>query len=173
MTARLEKRFRILFYAAFLTLVSILAHPGEALAKDLTNRLGIGYKNQFAYEVPGIALQYYPGADLGLSATIGVDTRKDNSKFGAMAKLYRIIFKEDHMNFYMGAGAGMVSNEEAGRSDSGFELMAFGGVEFFFAGLENLGFSVEFGTAITSLTNGVRFRTFGDSPIRAGIMFYF
>ena len=147
--------------------------PASAEARDMTNRMGIGYKNQFANEIPGIALQYYPGADLGLSASLGVDTQKDSSKFGAMLKLYRIIFQEDNLNFYMGAGAGLVSQERAGANESGFELMGFGGCEFFFTGLENIGFSFEMGTAITSLSSNVRFRTFGDSPLRAGIIFYF
>ncbi len=144
-----------------------------AQAKDLTNRLGIGYKNQSDTDTPGVAVQYYPGADLGVSGTLGIDTKKDNSSFNATAKMYRIIFKEDNLNFYMGAGAGLVSEETNGSSDSGFQLMAYGGAEFFFAGLENLGFSFEAGAAITSLSSGVRFRTYGDSPLRAGITFYF
>ena len=147
--------------------------PTQAEAKDLSNRLGVGYKNQFGSDVPAVAMQYYPGADLGVSATLGVDTQKNSSRFGFLAKLHRIIFQEDNLNFYMGAGAGILSTETSGVSDSGFELMGFGGAEFFLAGLENLGFSFEAGTAVTSLASGVRFRTFGDSPLRAGITFYF
>jgi hypothetical protein len=167
-------RFRLafVFSVLFLTLTSF---SQMAQAKDLSNRLGIGYKNQFSTDkdLPGIAVQYYPGADLGLSATLGVDTEKDRSKFGFMVKLYRIIFQEDNLNFYMGAGAGLLSQEVNATNESGFELMGYGGAEFFFTGLENLGFSFEVGTAITSLSSGVRFRTFGDSPLRAGIIFYF
>jgi len=151
----------------------VVVEGPQASAKDLTNRLGIGYKNQFSTDLPGIALQYYPGTDLGLSATLGVDTEKNNSKFGFMVKLLRIIFQEDNLNFYMGAGAGILSQELNNTNESGFELMGFGGAEFFFAGLENLGFSFEAGTAITSISSGVRFRTFGDHPLRAGITFYF
>ncbi|MEK7357836.1 MAG: organic solvent tolerance protein [Bdellovibrionota bacterium] len=147
--------------------------PIAAEAKDLSNRLGIGYKNQFGADVPGVAVQYWPGAELGLSATLGVDTQQTSSRFGAMVKLYRVVFQEDNMNFYMGAGTGLLSQEVSGRTDSGFELMGFGGSEFFLPGLENLGFSFEVGVAVTSLSNGVRFRTFGDHPLRAGIMFYF
>ena len=153
---------------AMLTLVS-----PQASAKDLSNRLGIGYKNQFGANIPGIALQYYPGPQLAVSAVVGVDTEEDNSKFGAMVKLHRVIFEEQNLNFYLGAGAGLLSNEVNGVNQSGFELLAYGGVEFFFAGLENLGFSMEFGPAVTSLSSNVRFRTFGDSPLRAGITFYF
>jgi hypothetical protein len=153
--------------------IALFALAPLAQAKDLSNRLGIGYKNQFGADVPGVAVQYYPGSDLGLSAVLGIDTQQTQSRFGFMAKLNKIVFQEDNMNFYMGAGAGLLSQETAGRTDSGFELMGFGGSEFFLPGLENLGFSFEMGVAVTSLSNNVRFRTFGDSPIRAGMMFYF
>lgn len=153
--------------------IALFVSPNFAEAKDLTNRLGVGYKNQFSNDLPAIAVQYYPGAELGLSAALGVDTQKDASRFGFMAKLYRIVFEEDNMNFYMGAGAGLLSQELAGRNESGFELMAYGGSEFFLPGLENIGFSFEAGVGVTSLSSNVRFRTFGDSPLRAGAIFYF
>lgn len=147
--------------------------PAPAAAKDLSNRLGLGYKNQSSVELPGIALQYWPGSELGLSASLGLDTQTNNSKFSAMAKLYRVIFPEDNLNFYMGAGAGVLSIETLGNNQSGFELLGFAGVELFIPGLENVGWSFEAGTAITSISSGTRFRTFGDSPLRAGAIFYF
>ncbi len=157
---------------AILILALSLFAP-SAQAKDLANRLGVGYKNQFSFDMPAIALQYYPGADLGLAAVVGVDTQQGASRFGAMLKLNRVIFSEDNLNFYMGIGAGLISQETAGVNSSGFQLMAYGGAEYFFSGLENLGFSFEFGPSVTSLSSQVRFRTFGDSPLRAGITFYF
>lgn len=161
-------------FAQAIALVSfVVAFSVSAQAKDLGHRLGIGYKNQFASDLPGIAIVYYPGAELGLSAIIGVDTQEENSRFGLMAKLHRVIFEENNLNFYMGAGAGLVSVETGGKNESGFELLGFGGAEFFFTGLENLGFSFETGVGVTSLSSNVRFRTIGDSPFRAGITFYF
>lgn len=154
-----------------------LVPGGQASAKDLTNRLGVGYKNQSlsASELPAIAVQYYPSADLGFSASLGVDTQKDQSRFGFNAKVYKVIFAEDNLNFYMGAGGGVLSQERGAGStaESGFEMMGFTGAEFFFTGLENLGFSFEAGAGIVSVSSGVRFRTFGDSPLRAGVIFYF
>lgn len=154
-------------------LIALLFVSGWAEAKDMTNRLGIGYRDQFSTSMPGVAAQYYPGADLGVSGVLAVDTQKDNSRFGMMAKLHRIVFHEDNLHFYMGAGAGILSVETSGSNQSGFELAAFCGAEYFFSGLENLGFSVETGVDVTSLSSSVRFRTVGDSPLRAGITFYF
>jgi hypothetical protein len=163
-------------FAAVATLALVLAVlcPSIGQAKDMTNRLGVGYKNQFGgNNFPGIAAQYYPGADLGVSLSLGIDTQKNASAFGLLGKIYRIIFQEDNLNFYMGAGAGVLSQETLGNNESGFELMGFAGAEFFFSGLENLGFSFETGIGVTSLSSAVRFRTFGDSPVHAGITFYF
>ncbi len=167
-----QKSFRNLIAFGFIAGALLLAAP-RASAKELTNRLGIGYKNQFSTDLPSLAVQYYPINDLGLSAALGVDTQQGASKFGFQVKVYRIIFSEDNLNFYMGAGAGIVSQENNGTSQSGFELSGVGGAEFFLTGLDNLGFSFEAGAGITSLSSGVRFRTIGDSPLRAGVIFYF
>lgn len=142
-------------------------------AKDLSNRLGVGFKNQSSIDLPSLALQYWPGSELGFSASLGLDTQTSNSKFGAMAKIYRVVFQEDNLNFYLGAGAGVLSIETAGKNESGFELLGYAGVEFFLPGLDSIGFSFETGTGITSISSGTRFRTFGDSPLRAGAIFYF
>lgn len=154
-------------------LVVSLLFAVSAQAKDLSSRLGIGYKNQSSVHLPSVAIQYWPGTDLGFSASLGLDTQTANSKFGAMAKIYRVVFQEDNMNFYLGAGAGVLSIETAGDNESGFELLGYAGVEFFLPGLDSVGFSFETGTAITSISSGTRFRTFGDSPLRAGAIFYF
>jgi hypothetical protein len=161
------------FLIAALVYCGLAVFPSSAEGKDLTNRLGIGYINQFSSQAPALAVQYYPSMDLGLSAALAVDTERDNSSFGIMAKLYRIVFQEENLNFYMGAGVGLVSQESPGETQSGFELMGFMGSEFFFSGLENLGFRFEAGVGVTSLASGVRFRTFGDRSLRAGIIFYF
>lgn len=156
------------------TLISALLTLGSfAQAKDLANRLGIGYADQFSTSIPSLAVRYYPDPKLGVGAQLGVDTDKDNSKFGAMARLYRIIYLEDNMNFYMGTGAGIISVQDHSTTSSGFELAGFMGSEFFFSGLENLGFSFEAGIGVTSISSQVRFRTIGDTPMKAGVVFYF
>lgn len=144
-----------------------------SFAKELPERLGVGYSNQFSEDMPSLAMRYYPDPKLGVGLALGIDTDDGNSKFGFMARLYRIIFPEDNMNFYMGTGAGIISLEENNRSDSGFELSGFCGGEFFFTGLENLGFSFEAGVGVTSIDSQVRFRTIGDHPLKAGVIFYF
>jgi hypothetical protein len=173
----MQQMSRVVFILGVLTLFS----GGFVEAKDLTNRLGVGYADQFGVEggLPSIAVRYYPNPDLGVSAQLGVDTEEDASKFGFLAKVYRIVFQEDNMNFYMGAGAGLISREEynavsaTSDNDSGFEVSGYVGGEFFFTGLDSLGFSFETGVGVTSISSEVRFRTIGDHPMRAGMTFYF
>lgn len=145
-----------------------------AQAKDLTNRLGVGYANQFSTNVPSLAVRYFPDPKLSLGAELGVDTEQGNSNFGFAVNVHRIIFTEDNLNFYMGSSAGLISTQSSSSTtQSGFELSAFVGTEFFFAGLPNLGFSFEAGVGVTAISSQVRVRTIGDSPMQAGVIFYF
>ncbi len=151
------------------------------LAKDLTNRLGIGYSDQLNIPqgLPSATAYYFPNPDVGMALSLGVNTEEDDSRFGLMFKVFKIIFPEDNLNFYMGASAGIISYEEFAddgvtiENESGFELNALLGVQFSFAGLENLAFHFETGLGITSVDDGVSFRTIGDTPFEAGVIFFF
>lgn len=158
----------------FLALL-VLFVGSSALAKDLSNRLGVGYSNQFGVsdDMPSIAMRYYPNADYGLMGSIGVDTEDNASRFGFSAKVMKLVFREDNLNFYTAAMAGIVSRELNNKNESGFDLAGLVGAEFFLPGLENLSLSFEAGVGITSISSQVRFRTIGDSPLRAGMIFYF
>lgn len=163
---------------AGLLFLSLFIAGIQVQAKDLTNRLGIGYADPFSVDMPGLQARYWPSARYGFSATLGLDTEEDAARFGLFGKMYKVIFTEENMNFYMGTGAGIFSREEANSagtvdSDTGFELSAFCGVEFFFPGLDSLSFTFEAGAGVASIDSEVRFRTIGDSPLTAGMLFYF
>jgi hypothetical protein len=157
----------------------ILGTGFVAEAKDLTSRLGVGIKNNNSQDLPALATVYYPNSDFGVTGSLGIDTQKNASKFAINGGVRRILFREERMNFYFGGQLGLV-NYEGLNSDtpaviekqSGFELAAMFGAEFFFAGLDSLAFTFEGGVGIASLQS-VRFRTFGDHPLRAGMIFYF
>ena len=154
--------------------VTILLFSAEsAFAKDLTHRFGLGLKNNTSESVPSVAATYFPANDLAFTAGIGTDTKKDNSKFQIHLGIRKIIFSEPNLNFYSGAQVGLANYEDPvlGRQ-SGAELLGVFGVEFFFQGLDNVGFTIEAGMAVASLRE-VRFRTVADDPTRAGILFYF
>jgi len=141
-------------------------------AKDLTNRLGVGIKSNTSLDLPELAAVYHFAPDMSVTGGLGIDTQKDNSKFSFNGGIRRVVFKEEHLNFYMGGELGLVNYEDADDKKSGFELNALFGAEFFFQGLDSLAFTFEGGVGIIS-TDEVRFRTIADGPFRAGIIFYF
>lgn len=143
-------------------------------AKDMTQRLGLGYADQLSVNTPSISAKYYASPTMAYSLDLGLQTGDDDSAFGLLAKVYRTIFPEDNLNFYMGGGAGLISKKENGGSnDSGFDLLAFVGVEFFLPGIDSLGFNFEAGFGIQSIESDTEFRTIGHSPLKAGMYFYF
>jgi hypothetical protein len=160
-----------------LAIIAVFTASAPAHAVDLSNRLGVGYSQQLGSvdELPMITVHYFPNAKFGLSAALGVDTKDDASKFGALLKARRVIFTEKQMNFYMGAFAALTTHEEGTPADdkSNFEMGAVLGGEFFFSGLDSLAFFFETGIGVITGDGGSRFRTIGDHPFRAGITFYF
>ena len=148
-------------------------------AKDLNHRLGVGYANQMSVNAPSLQGKYWVSPELGFSADFGIQTGGDDSAFGLLVKAYKVIFPEENLNFYMGGGAGLISqkisvaNSGSGTNDSGFELMTFVGAEFFLPGLESLAFSFEAGVGVVSIRSDSEFRTIGHSPLNAGMVFYF
>ena len=152
--------------------ILILFFGFSAAAKELTSRLGVGFRNAYSIDVPAIATSYYPNPDYGVIGALGVDTQHEASKFVVTGGMRKIVFREENMNFFMGGTLSMLSREQTGETNSGFELAALVGSEFFIAGLDSLGFNVETGIGVTNISK-VRFRTFGDHMLRAGIFFYF
>lgn len=158
---------------SILSAVAILFLGFGVHAKDLTHRLGIGYKNNTTLDLPTLAAIYYPSATMGLTGGVGLDTKKDYSSFQAMAGIRYIIYPETNMNFYGGGQFALVNFETpADGKKNGVEVAGLFGVEFFLTGLENLGFTFEAGLSLATVGNS-RFRTVGDSPFRAGMIFYF
>ncbi|WP_295903535.1 organic solvent tolerance protein [uncultured Bdellovibrio sp.] len=150
----------------------LMALAGSVEAKELSNRLGVGVKKNTSLDLPELAAVYHFAPDLSVTGGLGIDTQKDYSKFSFNAGVRRVVFKEDNMNFYMGGSVGLVNFETAGDKESGFELNALFGGEFFFTGLDSLAFTFEGGVGVISADN-VRFRTIADGPFNAGIIFYF
>ena len=170
-------RFKWSSVFLFILVSFLISTSAFANTKELKSRLGVGYSNQIqtgdATGIPSLTTKYYPDNDLAFSGAVGIKTGDQNSAFGLLLKIYKTIFPEDNMLFYMGAGAGLVSQKVAGANNSGFQLMGIVGGEFFFAGLDSLGFTFEAGIAVVSLSNSVSFVTIGQAPVTAGIIFYF
>jgi len=155
-----------------IALVLSLFFSSVVQAKELSNRLGVGVRNNTGVNISELVASYFPNPDLGVVGGLGIDTEKDASRFTANVTVRRIVFKEENMNFFMGGKIGLVNFEKVGEKQSGFELAGVFGGEFFFQGLESLGFVFEGGVGVVSAKE-VRFRTVGEGLASAGVVFYF
>jgi hypothetical protein len=170
MLKRLALSTLIMTFGLFLS--TLVGFSPRAEAKDMRQRLGIGVKNNSSFDLPSLAAVYWAANEIAFTGGIGMDTQKDNSKLSLSAGVRRMIFFEDHLNFYFGGNLAMINYEVASDKQSGWELSALFGTEFFLPGLDNLGFTFEGGAGVISMRE-VRFRTVADNPLRAGIIFYF
>lgn len=172
------RRWGSLFVVNIAMIVAIGFSSISAQAKEMGSRLGVGFRDAYSFDLPSLAAVYYPSSLYAVVGALGVDTQDNASKSAVSVGLRRLVFMEDSLNFFMGGQASMVSLERANatgtgyETKSGFELSALVGVEFFMAGLDNLGFNFETGVGIASIDK-VRFRTLGDHMLRAGMFFYF
>ena len=163
-------RMNFIFFVIFL---SVAAFSIQLEAKDLTHRLGIGFKNNSSESVPSLAVVYYPEKDYAFTSGLGFDTKKNYSVLQASAGFRKMIYFENNLNFYMGAQVGIINSENpTDGKNAGLDVLTTFGSEFFFSGLDNLGFTLEAGFGLSTLKN-TRFRTVADDPLRAGIVFYF
>lgn len=159
---------KLLAAAIFLSLFSSVA-----LAKEMPQRLGVGVKDNTSESLPSLALVYHISGLTAVTGGIGVDTKKDYSKFQINAGIRHVIFHETQLHYYAGGQLGLVTFENpTDGKENGFEANFLMGVEFFFTGLDNVGFSFEGGLGLSSIKD-TRIRTIADHPLRAGIIFYF
>jgi hypothetical protein len=156
----------------FLLMVAVMAIGPVVYAKDLTHRLGLGFKNNTSVSIPSLAGVYFYSKELAFTASLGLDTQKNASTFQASGGARYILFFENNMNAYVSGQFGLINAEDATGKASGVEMLGTGGVEFFFTGLENLGFTIEAGLGLSTVRN-TRMRTVADDPLRAGFTFYF
>ncbi len=169
-----------LFALTFLAFASltIATFTSPVYAVNLADRVGIGYTQPFlSLDLDSVQAKYSPTNSFSLVGALGINTRDDDSSFGFLAKAHKIVFHETNLNFYLAGHAAFVSQEfkVLGKSEteSGTEFAVLAGVEFFIPGLENLGISFETGFGISSLGEGVTFKTIAHHPFQAGMIFYF
>lgn len=151
------------------SLLLLLASPVQA--KERENHVGVG-ANLHMGSVPALSIRYRlptgnPVLNIQAEALAGVmaqgDTPVDALAGGRV--LYGVV-AEDNMHVFLGAGAGL--NVQAG--EAGFRLQPVMGADFFFFGLENLGFTAEWGLNV-DLGAPARFST--AATIGGGVHYWF
>src|SRR4051812_15522770 len=86
---------KILIFTLFLL-------PTLSWGADMRGRLGIGMTNQLANDLPAISLKVQQSKTFAVGGLLGFKRDDDNTLYGAGLKLYRIIFDEPQLNFYLG-----------------------------------------------------------------------
>ncbi len=168
----------------------------SAPARNLTNRISIGYNKQLNFQVFGnndadlantffaidsFSTKYWATDRIGMEFMVGYFTAKYD-EFGGWGLdlggkfLYNLIV-EDYMSFYTGSGIGVIPmHVDYGKEDqteTGFQIMGFVGFEFFFQELPNLGFDVEMGMRYIDIDEYAQFSTYGGAFGLFGIRYYF
>jgi len=153
----------------------LILMPSVALSADMRGRLGIGMTNQLANGLPALSLKIQQSKTFALGGVLGFKSDQDETLYGAGLKLYRIIFDEPQLNFYL---AGLFASESylnsEDKAETGYQIDGTMGTEFHFAGLESLGLSMEFGLSVRKAddSGGTSFETLGDSFLKAAVHFY-
>lgn len=150
----------------------LLALPSVAHGKDLRERVGVGFNNQFSH-VSALSVKYglpapEPAINIQIEAVGGfeiVDGASDNL-FVGLRGLYGLV-AEDNMNLYVAGGVGYLARGQV----DGVRIQPAFGTEFFFFGLENLGFTAEWGVNI-DLGEGSEVNTPTGAPA-VGFHYYF
>ena len=134
-------------------------------------RLGVGASNQLANDLTALSFKVQKSNAFALGGLLGVSTDNNNGGYGAGLKLYRILFEEPQLTFYFAGLGALINHKTTTTEKSGFQFDLTMGTEFSFAGLESLGFTLEFGFSFNKLNDFV-VETVGDHLIAAGVHFY-
>ncbi|MGE3608206.1 MAG: hypothetical protein AB7I27_01365 [Bacteriovoracaceae bacterium] len=159
----------------FFILFLVFSLPTLCFGADLRGRLGVGATNQLANGLPAISLKVQQTKTFAMGGLLGFKSNQNNTQYGAGVKIYRIIFDEPQLNFYL---AGLFATEtyldDQNKAKAGYQIDGTMGSEFHFSGIESLGFSFEFGFSArkAEATGGTSFQTLGDQIIKAALHFY-
>ncbi len=148
------------------------AGGGQALAADRRGRLGIGLSHQLKNQVPALSFKLQQSRSFSLGGLLGYRNRaSESSRYGAGLKFYRNFFEEPQLNFYGALLAAWPLKVDASGGHNNFQLDFALGSEFHFAGLESLGFGLEFGLSAYKIGR-FAFETVGDKFIVSSAHFY-
>ncbi len=143
-------------------------------AKDLRNRVGVGFNNQFGHASSLSARYGLPWSDeainLQLELLAGVELDNDDTTTEAISAGARVLYAivaEDNMNLYAAAGLGWVSYDGV----AAMRLQPGLSAQFFLFGLENLGFSADWGVSL-DLGSPSAIASFTSAP-GMGLHYYF
>ena len=157
----------------FLSLLALLS--GGVSAKDLKEHLGVGFNSQLSPQgVESLSAKYWINNEFGVQGIFGFRYTDDADEMDAGVKVLFKIKDEENLHVDAVAGVGFAYvNPDQGSSDTATWLSGGLGIEYFFSGLPNLGFSTEVGLTIMDYEDDTSVGTTADTFVGAGIHYYF
>lgn len=157
----------------FILILGVLAGP--ALAKDLKGNLGIGFNSQFSpQDVDSLSGKYWINNELAVQGLLGFNYSNASDELDMGGKVYFKIKDEENLHVDAIAGLGFARvDPDKGSAETATWINVGIGIEYFFSGLPNLGFSTEVGFTIMDYDDDTSFGTTADSFVGAGIHYYF
>jgi len=148
---------------------------GSGLAKDLKGNLGVGFNSQFSpHDVDAISGKYWFNNELAVQGILGFNYSDTVDELDLGGKVYFKIQDEENLHVDVIAGLGLTRvDPDKGSTETGTWVNAGIGIEYFFNGLPNLGFSTEVGLTLRDYDDDTSFGTTADSFVGAGIHYYF
>jgi hypothetical protein len=156
----------------FATFFIFRSSTSFAIGQDLVGRLGVGMTQTFANNLSALSFKMLTSPSLGFGAMLGIKDSDAEKSLGVGIKGYKIIFDEPLLQFYGAGMIAMLSKKTPNKTLSGQQVDLTLGTEFHFAGLESLGFSVEFGLSFHNLEDSLTIETVGHHFLQGGIHFY-
>jgi hypothetical protein len=166
-----------------LTFCAILLFALPASAKDTAGLWGVGFTKALSpadSSLTSISVRYWLDKQLGLEGLFGYNLinrdEDDERAFNLGGRFLVKVVEEQNLHVYGGAGLALLYNKNDSKGEdgkAGLGVDAFAGVEYFFQGLPNLGFSSEVGVGLASSGGTTAFGTNGGSFLDFGIRYYF
>ncbi|MBY0516957.1 MAG: hypothetical protein K2P81_08620 [Bacteriovoracaceae bacterium] len=145
----------------------------SAWGMNKTGRLGIGLTNQLVNDLPALSLKIQQNRYFALGGLLGFRSNEDSTLYGAGLKIYRVIFEENLLNFYLaGTFASLSYEDDDNKARTGYQADGTFGTEFHFEGIESIGFSFEFGVSANKGPHGRSFETLGNNFLKSAVHFY-
>lgn len=137
---------------------------------DRRGHLGLGFNNQLKNDLSTLSIKFQGSRTFAFETLAGFKS-SDNGGYGLGIKIYRILFDEPQLNFYMGTLLAMEQKKTAGVGESGFQFDLTFGSEFHLSGLRSLAFSIDFGASVYKFDELI-IETTTSGFVSAAIRFY-
>ena len=168
------------YFIVFALLASLLVFlPAQASSKDLNGTMGVGFNTQFTNQdnMDGVSVKAWPrNIPVGIQGVGGWQLGDHDDEVTFAGKAIYPIKQEENMHVYISGGVGVsYIDMEGGDDELALSLIPAAGVEYFFQGLPNLGFSSELSGKIFFSDQGDEFKSTANTgtSVTVGIHYYF